>query len=197
MKLHLIIIISLLILACSENSNGNEYEQNLKEYRNNMIAYFLSDASPLKGLPESKKRMPLFYDADEDFKVTAFLNVNPDKDTIQIRTTKKDVRMMVKYGEFEFKIGEQKYSLNAYMPLDNTEAFFVPFTDMTNGESTYDGGRYLDIPRKAIKRYTLDFNYAYNPYCYYNSKYSCPLVPKENHLNVKIEAGEKAVNEKH
>jgi hypothetical protein len=37
----------------------------------------------------------------------------------------------------------------------------------------------------------IDFNTAYNPYCAYNHKYSCPIVPLENDLNIEIRAGVK------
>jgi uncharacterized protein (DUF1684 family) len=36
----------------------------------------------------------------------------------------------------------------------------------------------------------LDFNYAYNPSCAYNSAYLCPLAPRENWLGAGVEAGE-------
>jgi uncharacterized protein (DUF1684 family) len=38
----------------------------------------------------------------------------------------------------------------------------------------------------------IDFNNAYNPYCAYNKEFTCPLVPEENHLDIKIYAGEKS-----
>ena len=41
------------------------------------------------------------------------------------------------------------------------------------------------------KKWTIDFNKAYNPYCAYNYKYSCPIVPLENDLAVEINAGVK------
>ncbi|MCA9982404.1 MAG: DUF1684 domain-containing protein [Anaerolineales bacterium] len=37
----------------------------------------------------------------------------------------------------------------------------------------------------------VDFNFAYNPYCAYSERYSCPLPPRENWLTVPIRAGEK------
>jgi uncharacterized protein (DUF1684 family) len=37
----------------------------------------------------------------------------------------------------------------------------------------------------------LDFNKAYNPPCAFSPFATCPLPPKENHLPVRIEAGEK------
>jgi uncharacterized protein (DUF1684 family) len=39
--------------------------------------------------------------------------------------------------------------------------------------------------------YIVDFNIAYNPYCYYNPAYDCPLPPSENRLTVPIRAGER------
>ncbi|EMA72633.1 hypothetical protein C462_00736 [Halorubrum distributum JCM 13916] len=37
----------------------------------------------------------------------------------------------------------------------------------------------------------LNFNRAYNPFCAYSDAYECPLVSFENHLDVRIEAGER------
>jgi uncharacterized protein (DUF1684 family) len=36
----------------------------------------------------------------------------------------------------------------------------------------------------------IDFNTAYNPYCHFNTEYSCPIPPKENLMEVEIKAGE-------
>lgn len=71
---------------------------------------------------------------------------------------------------------------------------FLPFTDLTSGEETYDNGRYIDLETVDIKNKTveIDFNKAYNPYCAYVSyTYNCPIPPKENYLPVAILAGEK------
>ena len=70
---------------------------------------------------------------------------------------------------------------------------FVPFTDESNYETTYGGGRYIDLSIKDIKdnRIPLDFNKCYNPYCAYADGFSCPIPPKENSLHMEINAGEK------
>jgi hypothetical protein len=72
-----------------------------------------------------------------------------------------------------------------------SKSLFVPFTDMTNGESTYGGGRYLDMEIPEGQTLVLNFNKAYNPLCHYNKKYSCPIPPRENDLDFKVEAGVK------
>jgi uncharacterized protein (DUF1684 family) len=69
---------------------------------------------------------------------------------------------------------------------------FLPFLDETNGFETYGGGRYLDLRIPVGDTIEIDFNTAYNPFCAYNEKYSCPIVPRENYLQTRIEAGVKA-----
>jgi len=68
---------------------------------------------------------------------------------------------------------------------------FLPFSDTTNGNETYIGGRYIDCRIQKDLEWTIDFNKAYNPYCAYNYKYSCPIVPMENDLPIAIIAGVK------
>ena len=41
----------------------------------------------------------------------------------------------------------------------------------------------------------VDFNLAYNPYCAYNDRWSCPIPPRQNRISVRIEAGEKKFHE--
>ena len=69
---------------------------------------------------------------------------------------------------------------------------FLPFTDLTSGVESYGGGRYIDLEATDKDTMIVDFNQAYNPYCAYNEKYSCPIVPEENDLKVEIKAGVKA-----
>ena len=69
---------------------------------------------------------------------------------------------------------------------------FFPFLDETKGSESYEAGSYLDLKPRSTGVYTIDFNYAYNPYCAYNQSYECPYPPPSNRLKVEIRAGEKA-----
>jgi hypothetical protein len=69
--------------------------------------------------------------------------------------------------------------------------YFLPFTDALAGKETYGAGRYLEPHPLGNGMFLIDFNYAYNPYCAYNARWSCPLTPFENRLKVSIRAGEK------
>jgi uncharacterized protein (DUF1684 family) len=74
---------------------------------------------------------------------------------------------------------------------------FLPFRDGTSGAETYGGGRYLFDTVKGADlgvedgRLILDFNFAYNPSCAYDPRWSCPLSPRENFLPVAVRAGER------
>lgn len=69
--------------------------------------------------------------------------------------------------------------------------YFIPFTDPTNGTTTYGGGRYVDLILKPGQPARLDLNYAYNPYCAYKAEYVCPKNPPMNRLSMPVKAGEK------
>jgi hypothetical protein len=75
---------------------------------------------------------------------------------------------------------------------------FLPFLDATSGKETYGGGRYLldtiksaDHGTLADGRTILDFNFAYNPSCYYSPRWICPLSPRSNRLPAPVRGGEK------
>nr|MCU0394110.1 DUF1684 domain-containing protein [Thermoflexibacter sp.] len=99
----------------------------------------------------------------------------------------------VRYAYAHFEIDKQKLQLTIYKSMDRVSkgVLFLPFKDQTNGEETYSAGRYVEVKNNNGSSIIIDFNKAYSPYCAYNETYSCPLPPKENHLNVKILAGER------
>ena len=112
------------------------------------------------------------------------------KPVVTMITSTGSVREYLKYGQFTFHVNGEAATLQIYQDADDVY-FFLPFVDATAPEETYGAGRYLDIEPDASSQFAIDFNYAYNPYCAYNDKWSCPIPPKENRLKVRIEAGEK------
>ncbi len=44
----------------------------------------------------------------------------------------------------------------------------------------------MEIPNENSKSIIINFNKSYNSYCAYNDRYSCPVPPPENYLNVEI-----------
>ncbi len=142
-----------------------------------------------------------FYPIDLKYRVEALFVRTPNEEPFLMPTTTDRKPEYVKYGEAHFSLDNQKLKLNLYkntMPYDDPELkdyLFLPFTDWTSGDGSYGGGRFLDayIPEGDI--IILNFNKAYNPYCAYNQRYSCPIPPKENDLGVRVEAGVKDFGE--
>lgn len=96
------------------------------------------------------------------------------------------------YGRLEFSIDGKKYSIAPLGHPDKEEEFFIIFGDQTNGETTYDAGRYIYIPTPDENGITyIDFNKAYNPPCVFTKYATCPFPPPQNRLVLKITAGEK------
>ena len=155
----------------------NQEESPLKE----------EDRQNFKGLP--------FYDINPAYCVEAkFKRVKKAKPfTMQTTGPRKPTYEI--YGVARFKLNGQKFKLNIYQShrLRTTEEYkdylFLPFTDLTNSETTYGGGRYIDLRIPTGKTIILDFNQAYNPYCAYNTGFSCPIVPSENFLDTEVKAG--------
>jgi uncharacterized protein len=93
-------------------------------------------------------------------------------------------------GYAVFTLGGKEYRLHAVLDgADAKELFFV-FRDLTTGKETYGGGRFLYADMPADGAVVLDFNKAHSPPCAFTPFATCPLPPKENHLAVRIEAGE-------
>jgi hypothetical protein len=116
--------------------------------------------------------------------------------TFDIIASDGEKRKTLRYGYFEFQLDGKAHRLQVYRLLDlppqYSHMLFVPFTDATSGRESYGGGRYLDLEERKDNHYVVDFNVAYNPSCAYGKEgYSCPIPPKENHLPVRMEVGEK------
>ena len=142
------------------------------------------------------KTLEYFPISAKYFVMAQFTRTENEK-TFEMKTTKERRPIYVKYGELEFTIDGKPLKLNLYknIELSKKEEFkdylFLPFSDNTNGKESYIGGRYIDMKVPKGNTVTIDFNTAYNPYCAYNYKYSCPIVPLENVLDIDINAGVK------
>ncbi|MBW2961005.1 DUF1684 domain-containing protein [Mesonia sp. JHPTF-M18] len=169
--------------------------QGYQEHLNEEFAN--KDTSPLIDEDLENFKSLDFFEIDSAYIVKATFHKIESQVTFVMPTTTERKPIYVKYGELNFILKGKELKLNVYqsqrLSVDPQykDYLFIPFTDLTNGETTYGGGRYLDfkIPQKS--EVILDFNRAYNPYCAYNGVYSCPIPPEENDLPVKIEAGVK------
>jgi len=188
--LFFLLLLNLATISAQEISS-KDFQQTLdKEYGNKEESPLTEeDFKVFKGLD--------FYPIDEKYIVKATLVRTPEAKIFKMKTTGTRTPEYVKYGQLNFSLDGQEFKLNLYQNIDliKKEGFadylFLPFSDLTCGKESYIGGRYIDMKIPKSDTVTIDFNKAYNPYCAYNHKYSCPIVPLENDLKIAILAGVK------
>ncbi len=150
---------------------------------------------------------PLTQQQKKEFKGLHYYPENPtlrfelpleryDKpEEIKMQTSTGDVQDFLRVGQIHFKVNGEAASLQVYQSADGTGDYFIPFVDATAPAETYGAGRYLEPEELDSGLLAVDFDLAYNPYCAYNDRWSCPFPPAENRLKVRIEAGEKKFHE--
>lgn len=117
--------------------------------------------------------------------------------TIRIPHSADGTTSFRRFGSVAFDIGGNRHQLSMYWLDGYGGGVFLPFRDATCGDTTYGGGRYLLDTVKGADlgagngSVVLDFNFAYHPSCVHSPRWSCPLAPPENRLEVRIEAGER------
>ncbi len=169
-------------------------EEKLKSFRVNRDKFFKEDShSPLKEADRKKFKGLLYYPINLRYAMTGPIErypTEPKPTYVSLPTNKERERKYVKYGRFKFRWEGKEYVLQIYRPLGGGE-LFLPFKDKTSETETYPEGRYLYIEPMPGGRVLIDFNRAYNPFCAYSEKYTCPFASKENQLELPIPAGEK------
>ena len=159
-----------------------------KEYRD-------AKGSPLKGKALKKFKNHEFFPIDLQYRVEAVLTRTNESTFFPMKTTSQVLKEHRIYGMLKFKLKGKDFEVPVYqskmlMAREQYKTYlFFPFTDRTNGESSYAAGRYIDLRIPEGNTIIIDFNKAYNPYCAYSDGYSCPIVPADNHLEVEVLAG--------
>jgi uncharacterized protein (DUF1684 family) len=135
-------------------------------------------------------RARLWYDVKEPWLVDAKYFPYPKGKTITIINVLDEASEEPAPGYVEFTLDGKTHRLDA---VGDDEGLFFVFRDGTSGDTTYKPSRFLYIEKKPEpgKAFKIDFNRAYNPPCAFSEFTTCPLPPKQNILDVRIEAGEK------
>ncbi|MBN2868750.1 MAG: DUF1684 domain-containing protein [Flavobacteriaceae bacterium] len=190
---------AITMLSCAQDKQPILGET---EWQKEMNAeYKDASTSPLKEKDRSDFKSLDFFKFDSTYVVTATLKRTPNTEWFKMKTTTSRESEERIFGILTFQLKGKTFSLNVYQGKelmkdeDFKDYLFLPFLDNTNGDTTYGGGRYIDLRIPEGDTIEIDFNKAYNPYCAYNERYSCPIVPRENYLDTKIEAGVKKFHE--
>jgi uncharacterized protein len=152
-----------------------------------------SAVSALRGAPQ--RVCPLYYDYDSEARAIAEV-VSLEPERREIVTSTGVLYAFSRFGRADFVLYGERCELELYWLEGYGGGLFLPFGDVTSGETTYPAGRYLLDTVKGADlgsvdgRLVLDFNFAYNPSCAYDPKWVCPLAPTSNWLPVPVAAGE-------
>lgn len=190
--LQLVVSVSLFFYGCS-NSN-NEYIQRIQKIQEQQKTEFLNPlTSPLDSLEIKELKGIAHFPVDENFLVNAKIMWLPYTGTFEMPHTNDRFKPYTKAAELYFSINGKDYILTAFQneKMRTQRTLFVPFADETNGHKTYGGGRFIDVNYAPnASEVEIDFNLCYYPYCAYSHRFTCPIVPKENVLNLTVNAGE-------
>lgn len=205
-----IVLLAVLVLACNQGktyhnttdtvSHSSHAVQDIIAFQNTLNATFKNpETSPLPDRHRKNFEGLAFFAPDTLYIVKAKLQRTPNALPKVWRTTTDRTLQQVLYGIAYFTLNGKEHQLEIYQDVAppsekkyEEKLLFLPFLDDTNGTETYGGGRYIDVPIPQGDTLVIDFNTAYAPYCAYNAKYACPLVPRQNYLHTKVKAGVKA-----
>ena len=192
----LLLLVIIFSFSCREEKRYQDV--NLTEYQRQVNNYFKdASVSPLK--PKDLKNFQGldFFEFDSIYVVKAKIEETKESLPFKMKTTTDIPADVRKYADLFFQITDKEFELSVYENLEyeGVEGYenylFLPFLDETNENETYGGGRYLDLFLNGTDSIIIDFNKAYNPKCVYDENFSCPIVPRKNFLNTRIEAGVK------
>ncbi len=194
MKIITFITCFLIALTAAAQNDLEAFEH----YKDSLNDNFRGDKlSPLSEMDKKKFNALNFYDFNPALIVNARFEKSENNDELILKTTTQRKPMYVKYGYLHFEIDGKKQRLTVLQSSvrevgsEYYDYLSVMFTDETTGDGSYEVGRYMGLYAPLPEAVVLNFNHTYNPYCAYSNRYSCPIPPSENFMDVRIEAGVK------
>lgn len=200
MKLLKYIILFIFFISCTQKKEAEIGETVYQIEQNNIFKD--ASRSPLKSKDLKQFEGLDFFAFDSSYAVKGNIKHTPDSEWFNMKTTTERLSRERVYGIVSFELQGKYFELNIYQGEENLlsedykDYLFLPFLDNTNGESTYSGGRYINLKIPEGNVIDIDFNKAYNPLCAYNEKYSCPIVPRVNYIDLMVKAGVKTFKKK-
>ena len=179
--------------------NGEDAATVLQRFREQRDLLFAQH--PQSALDEEQRRAfggLRYFPYNPVCRFEAMLDTDVEHTSQQITMNASETMSMITVGRLHFSVGDVAVTLTLYWLDIYGGGLFLPFRDATSPEQSYGGGRYIFDTIKGSdflfsqdqQRLLLDFNYAYNPSCAYNYRWTCPLAPIENRLAVALPAGE-------
>lgn len=176
------------------NGDGNQAWCDFKSKRDQLFRFH--SQTPLSEAQLTQFQHVQYFEYDPDYRVIGEVNTAVSPKTYELELPEGLFRFRY-FADVNFVLQERPLLLQLYWVQGYGGGLFLPFRDLSNGKTTYGGGRYLYDAIKGADlsqnrdQILLDFNFAYNPSCAYNDQWVCPLAPQDNWLKIEIEAGEK------
>lgn len=193
---HFFIVLSLVVYPSFSSFAQSKYAQSIENERKEFEEKLLKSFEILNQDEIQNIKKLQYFEIDSNWILTADFKKDIGE-IFEMPTTTERKPTYLRVGYLFFTYQEIHFQLAVYqnMELKGTayeDYYFLPFKDSNAPEITYGGGRYLDVQFSLEDvNVVVDFNKAYNPYCVYSYRYSCPITPSENHLSVKINSGAK------
>lgn len=204
MKNLITIFLFSMLTSCALQPKSN-FISDSKKFQTDLNAEYKNPKeTPLRGDNFTNFKEHPFFPIDLKYRITAQFIKTENPVPFEIPTSSGKTKTYREYGKAKFKLDGKDLTLTLYQSLalikdpKYRDYLFLPFRDATNEIETYGGGKYMDLKVPTGNTIILDFNKTYHPLCAYNAyDYSCPIVPQENILPVRIEAGVKYVDVYH
>lgn len=154
---------------------------------------------PQSPVPEAQRhdyRGPYVFDYDPAWRLAGSVEA-AEGGRLELPSSDGGVMVFRRFGFVHFFHAGSELMLEIYRLEAYGGGLFVPFADATSGQETYGAGRYLlDTVKGAYLgqhdgQLVLDFNFAYQPSCSYDPRWTCPLTPPANRLHLPVRAGER------
>ena len=192
------IALFLLFISCfAFSQNGHKHILEIEKFQKNLNSEYLNPKeTPLRDDNFTHFKRHPFFPIDLKYRVAAQLTKTANAVAFELPTSAGKTQPYIEYGKVRFMIDGKSYVLTLFQNLNlikragYEDYLFLPFRDETKGKETYGGGKYLDLRIPKGDEIIIDFNQSYHPYCAYNAyDYNCPIVPEQNFLPIRIEAG--------
>jgi uncharacterized protein (DUF1684 family) len=140
-----------------------------------------------------------FFPYDSTYRVVAEIaDADPRSSASPIPSSTGGTFAFGRIGVARFSLAGRAHELELHWNEAYGGGILLAVADETSGHETYGGGRYvLDTVKGADLgsgggHVIVDFNFAYNPSCAFDSRWSCPLAPPANRLALRLEVGERS-----
>ncbi|MEX2541409.1 MAG: DUF1684 domain-containing protein [Trueperaceae bacterium] len=168
--------------------------ERFRQRRNELFASH--PQSPLNRAQRGEFAGLSYFPYDPGLRFCLPVDTDVTAEAFEVRLQDDGPVMLERVAKVRFSLQGQPAELSLFWLGGYGGGLFLPFRDASNGTETYGGGRYLLDTIKGVDlgaeagRLIIDFNYAYNPSCAYDSRWDCPLPPAENWLHRPVRAGE-------